>query len=135
MDLLAHSDLTELTISEGDCTLKLVRSAGPLLTADSALPVPRTTSTAFAGPPPVDDIAPAAEICSPLYGVFHLTPAPGEPPFTTQGASVVAGQTLCVIEAMKMFHPLKTERAGIVGAILAEPDQEVEAGQPLFYID
>ena len=69
---------------------------------------------------------------SPSFGVFHRTPAPDAPPFVTVGATVEAGQTLCLIEAMKVFTAITAPQAGTVEAILAESGEEVEAGQPLF---
>jgi acetyl-CoA carboxylase biotin carboxyl carrier protein len=70
-----------------------------------------------------------------LYGVLHLTPAPDQPPFVRLGSQVEIGQTLAVLEAMKMFHPVKAEAAGVVSAILASAGEEVQAGQVLIRID
>src|SRR5690606_9067020 len=75
------------------------------------------------------------EITSPSYGIVHMAPTPGAPPFVEPGASVGAGQTLCVIEAMKVFTPIEANRAGTVAAILVEDGAEVSAGLPLFRLD
>ena len=69
---------------------------------------------------------------SPLFGVLHLTPAPGAAVFVQAGDTVDAGQTLCVVEAMKMFHEVKAPRRGVVEAILAQAGDEVQAGAALF---
>lgn len=128
IDLLSHSDLTELSLTEGSCTLTLTRDTVPL------------PPTALREVPSAEDhIAPsqqalAHEVCSPLYGIFHITSAPDAAPFVTEGDAVVKGQPLAMIEAMKMFHTLEADRAGKVQAILATPGHEVEAGQPLFCI-
>jgi len=68
---------------------------------------------------------------APLYGVVHLQPSPGEQAFVTPGLAVKAGQTLCVIEAMKVFNEVRAERDAVVEAVLVASGQEVEAGQPL----
>lgn len=137
IDLLAESDLSEMTLSEGGTTVTLSRHS----TASAVMPQSREVApsavaeAAEAAPPAALINAPAArQICSPLYGVLHLTPSPDEPPFTTIGATVAVGQTLCIVEAMKMFHQVKANQAGRIDAILAQPGDEVESGQPLFSI-
>ncbi len=71
---------------------------------------------------------------APMFGVLHLTPAPGAASFVKVGDFVVSGQQLCLIEAMKMFNPVLSDRAGRIKEILAEPGTEVTSGQPLFRI-
>lgn len=142
IELLGESDLSELTLSEGGTTVTLSRHATapvapvapvprqPAAAAEAAVP-----GAAHASPAPAPITASAAsQVCSPLYGVLHLTPSPEEPPFTAIGASVTAGQILCVVEAMKMFHQVKATKNGRVEAILAQAGDEVESGQPLFSI-
>lgn len=132
IDLMAESDLSELSLNEGDTQLRLLRdgqavAAAPQCAA-AATPVKAAAATPAAGSDTFD--ASAA-----LYGVLHLTPAPDQPAFVQVGDAVEAGQTLAVVEAMKMFHPLKAERAGIVRAILAASGEEVAAGKPLFRLE
>ena len=128
IDALAASDLAELEYSENGCTLRLVKQAAP-----GSAPAPRTMAPADA-----DGTAHAAaadgstECLAPLYGVLHLQPSPDEPPYVQPGQAVKAGQTLCVIEAMKVFNEVRAERDATVQAVLATSGQEVEAGQPLF---
>ncbi|MEN5029046.1 acetyl-CoA carboxylase biotin carboxyl carrier protein [Pseudomonas sp. Ps21-P2] len=142
IDLLAESDLSALTLSEGGTTVTLSRHAG----APVATPVVETTAIQptvepAAAPANAPANAPAdvshsepvrQPVCSPLYGVLHLTPSPDEPPFVAIGDAVTAGQTLCIVEAMKMFHQVTAIRAGQVNAILTAGGTEVESGQPLF---
>lgn len=138
IDLLAESDLSALTLSEGGTTVTLSRHAeAPVTTAV----VEATAVQAVVEPTAAPADAPAGvthseptrqQVCSPLYGVLHLTPSPDEPPFVAIGDAVTAGQTLCIVEAMKMFHQVTATRAGQVNAILAEGGAEVESGQPLF---
>lgn len=119
IDLLSHSDLIELSLTEERTTLTLVHEATetttpramptpisvvPLLSADSAELVAM----------PVEAWAPAHKLCVPLYGIFHTTPAPEAPPFATEGDTVAKDQPLALIEAMKIFHTLKADRAGSI---------------------
>lgn len=129
MELLAESDLLELSLTEGDTTVRLYKQAGaeplvpPVISQRTAAPQPKA---------PVKPAAGAGEIKSSLYGILHLTPAADEPPFVTVGAQVEAGQTVAVIEAMKMFHPVKAKCAGQISEILVQSGLEVDAGQTLF---
>ncbi|MBX8511728.1 acetyl-CoA carboxylase biotin carboxyl carrier protein subunit [Pseudomonas cichorii] len=131
--LLAESDLIELSLTEGDSTLRLFKEAAGNVVEAPLVPAKVTTGKVASVSAPVKEEV-KLEVKASLYGVLHLTPAVGEAPFVQIGDSVEAGQTLAVIEAMKMFHPLKTSRAGIVEAILVDGGTEVEAGQPLFRI-
>ena len=135
IDLVSRSQVTELELSEGDTTLRLSRSGGALATrpAADAAPAPALPVPAEAPAPPAAGApAPPDSVRSPSFGVFHRTPAPDAPPFVTVGARVEAGQTLCLIEAMKVFTAIAAPHAGTVEAILVESGEEVEAGQPLF---
>lgn len=129
MDLLAESDLLELSLTEGDSTLRLFKQAGQGVT--SVAPAVAVTPVTQAAPA-VPAATGAVEIKASLYGVLHLTPAVGEPPFVTVGQAIEAGQTVAVIEAMKMFHPVKAKVAGRLVEVLAQAGAEVEAGQALF---
>ncbi|CBJ40598.1 biotin carboxyl carrier protein of acetyl-coa carboxylase (Bccp) (plasmid) [Ralstonia solanacearum CMR15] len=142
IDAMASSDLAEMSFSHQGWVLRLVRhpSAGqrgddaarlpervppvPTLAHDQpALPVPPA--------PPVSAAPQQRELLAPLFGVVHLQPAPGEAVFVQPGQAVQAGQTVCVIEAMKVFNAVVAESDGTVEAVLVESGAEVEAGQPL----
>ena len=130
IDLLAESDLLELSLTEGDSTIRLFKQAGKVVTTESMV---EPSPTPIADLPTSDTPATVVtEIKASLYGVLHLTPAAGEAPFVAVGDQVEAGQTLAVLEAMKMFHPVKAKTAGRISAILAQSGAEVEAGQSLF---
>ena len=132
IDLLVATDLGELTLSEGDCQLRLVRRISRVEEhTDSSIAPLRAEAAA---PVPSDASVGAKDVVAPLHGVLHLTPSPDEPPFVRLGDSIRAGQTLGVLEAMKMFHTLKSDFDGVVAAILAASGSEVEAGQSLFRI-
>ncbi|MFQ6559826.1 acetyl-CoA carboxylase biotin carboxyl carrier protein subunit [Pseudomonas sp. Lb2C1-1] len=131
IDLLAESDLLELSLTEGDSTIRLFKQAAKVLASEPLPPQSPVSTTSALETPSVA----ALEIKASLYGVLHLTPAAGEAPFVTVGEQIEAGQTLAVIEAMKMFHPVKAKAAGRIAAILAQSGAEVEAGQSLFRLD
>ena len=117
IDAMAASDLTELEATKDGWTLRLVRS-GKL----PQEPEPSLTASLVDG---------AYEQCAALSGVVFLQPAAGEPAFAQPGAQVKAGQTLCVIEAMKVFNEVQAERDGFVDTFLVVSGQEVAADQPL----
>lgn len=127
IDAMAASDLAEMEFSRDGWTLKLVRRPGAA--APTAI-APEAAATAVPAPVARSPVTPK-ELLSPLYGVVHLQSAPGEAPFVKPGQSVRAGQTLCVIEAMKVFNEVQAEHEGVVDALLVESGQEVEAGQAL----
>jgi acetyl-CoA carboxylase biotin carboxyl carrier protein len=134
IDAMASSDLAEMEFSQDGWTLRLVRGTNGA--PPSTLPQrPRLKEPAAgngASPAHITGQAAAAsELRAPLYGVVHLQPAPSEPPFVTAGLAVKAGQTLCVIEAMKVFNEVRAEHDATVEAVLVTSGQEVEAGQPL----
>ena len=132
IDAMASSDLQEMEFSQDAWTLRLVRhgAGAPVAQARSPLataaPIGRATTRAAPASP-----ARSKELHAPLFGVLHLQSAPGEPPFVVAGQSVKAGQTLCVIEAMKVFNEVRAEHDAIVDAVLVSSGQEVEAGQAL----
>ncbi|OZY41290.1 acetyl-CoA carboxylase biotin carboxyl carrier protein subunit [Pseudomonas fragi] len=129
MELLAESDLLELSLTEGDTTVRLYKQTGteqlvpPVVSQRPSAPQPKAA---------VQSVTAAGEIKSSLYGILHLTPAADEPPFVSLGAQIEAGQTVAVIEAMKMFHPVKAKCAGQISEILVQSGIEVDAGQTLF---
>jgi acetyl-CoA carboxylase biotin carboxyl carrier protein len=132
IDAMAASDLAEMEFSRDGWTLRLVRRGSvPAAAAAVARPAaPRPTVAS--SPVAVEAAAPASkEFTAPLYGVVHLQPSPGEPPFVVAGQSIAAGQTLCVIEAMKVFNEVRAEHDVVIAAVLVASGDEVEAGQPL----
>ena len=130
IDAMAASDLAEMEYSQDGWTLRLVRHPSTSPPPDAARPSVGAPARAAAARPSAEP-APSAELHAPLFGVVHLGPAPDEPPFVVIGQAVKAGQTLCVIEAMKVFNEVRAERDATVQAVLVTAGQEVEAGQPL----
>jgi len=137
IDAMAASDLAEMEYSQDGWTLRLVRheSASTSPTPDAlrtSVGAPRRAAAARPTAAPAHaEATSAAELHAPLFGVVHLGPAPGEPPFVAVGQAVKSGQTLCVIEAMKVFNEVRAERDATLQAVLVTSGQEVEAGQAL----
>ena len=120
LDWMARSPAAELEISDGDFEVHLKKNeAGPAAVI------------------PGNAVAPTRghEVVAASYGVIHLSPAPGSAPFVTPGQQVAAGQSLCTIEAMKVYSPIEADRPGTIAAILVEDGVEVSVGQALFRIE
>lgn len=147
IDLLEESNLTEIEIKEGEESVRLSRnSAAPMMYAQAPAPAaPRAAEPVMpmsspvdaatgAAPKAGDDMPPGQVTKSPMVGTFYASPAPDKPSFVTVGQQVKIGDTLGIIEAMKMFNPIEAETAGTVVAVLCESGQPVEFDQPLFVI-
>ena len=133
IDLVSESGVAELEIREGEDHVRIVNptraSAAGAAAPAAAAPV------ATAAPAPE---APAAEkktINSPMVGTFYRSPSPGAKPFVEVGQKVAAGDTVCIIEAMKLLNEIEAETDGVIREILVENGSPVEFGQPLFVID
>jgi acetyl-CoA carboxylase biotin carboxyl carrier protein len=142
IDLVAESNIAELEITEGEGKVRIVKSGPPMVAAPVALqaaapamaaaPMPAPTT-----PAPTAEAAPAAPedaFPSPMVGTFYRASAPGAAPYVNVGDVVEVGQTLGVIEAMKLMNEIPSDRAGVVKAVLIENGQAVEFGQPMFVI-
>lgn len=150
IEMLEESNLTELEIVEGEESVRLSRAgqvaappqqvymqAPPMAAPPMAAPAaaPATAASASSEPVGAKDAVPEGEVLrSPMVGTFYASPSPDTDPFVTLGQKVSEGETLCIIEAMKMFNQIEAEVAGTVVAILAESGQPVEFDQPLFVI-
>jgi acetyl-CoA carboxylase biotin carboxyl carrier protein len=125
IDAMAASDLAEMEFAQDGWSLRLVRH----VPGGAVVPMPSEPRVAIT-PVPCETSA-TPPLVAPLYGVVHLSPAPDEPPFVAPGQTVNVGQTLCVIEAMKVFNEVRAERAATLVDVLVESGQEVDADQPL----
>ena len=127
--VMAESGLAEMTFSENGWTLRLVRDAA----RPTAAPRQHAASVDAPAPVPLPDARPPRSdaIEAPLAGVVHLRPAPDAAPFVEPGQVVRTGDTVCIIEAMKVFNAIRAERDGVVATILVASGVEVDAGQPL----
>jgi acetyl-CoA carboxylase biotin carboxyl carrier protein len=140
IELLEDSSLSEIEIVEGEESVRLARGGGMAPVASYvAAPVAPQVEVA---PAPVveepeteeDQIPEGEAVLSPMVGTFYGASSPEAQPFVSLGQSVGVGDTLCIIEAMKMFNQIESDIAGTVVAILAENGQPVEYDQPLFVI-
>ncbi len=143
IELLEESDLAEIEVHEGEESVRISRA--------TQAPPPQAVMTPpppAAAPPAAQEQAPAPEaqddesalpaghvITSPMVGSFYRAPAPGAQPFVEVGQHVKVGDTLCIIEAMKMLNQIESDKEGVVAAILVENGQPVEYGEPLFVIE
>jgi acetyl-CoA carboxylase biotin carboxyl carrier protein len=135
IDAMASSDLAELEASKDGWTLRLVRRAADTLairgstdrSPSSQHPLTKQSTSATADEPGTD-------VRAPLYGLVYLSPSPEAPPFVITGQAVKTGDTLCVIEAMKVFNNICAEQDGIVEIVVTGSGSEVEAGQLLMRI-
>jgi len=140
IDLVAESGIAELEITEGDDKVRIVKQAGVHVPVGPATPLaPVAESKApgaipSAGPATSADEIKGHEVKSPMVGTFYRAPGPGAKPFVEVGQAVKPGDTLCIIEAMKLLNEIEAEVAGTVKEILAENGQAVEYGQVLFLI-
>jgi acetyl-CoA carboxylase biotin carboxyl carrier protein len=141
IELLEESGISELEISEGEESVRISRHPRVQMQAPMAqAPVAQAVAAAApAGPAtsagehkPKDD---ESTVTSPMVGTYYSASAPGAKPFVEIGTEIKVGQTLCIIEAMKMMNQIESDKAGKVTAILAKNGDPVEFGQPLFIIE
>jgi acetyl-CoA carboxylase biotin carboxyl carrier protein len=145
IDLVSESGISELEVTEGEGKVRIVKNAPPVYVQPSASYAPQLTAAApvpgAAAPAEAPAGAPAAAapvaghvVKSPMVGTFYRAPSPGAAEFVKIGDSVSEGQTLCIIEAMKLMNEIESDKAGVVKEVLVENGQAVEYGQPLFVI-
>jgi acetyl-CoA carboxylase biotin carboxyl carrier protein len=141
IELLKESGIAEIEIHEGEESVRISQqiaaSAAPQQVAVAAEPA-RPAASPVAAPDAGE--TPAAEVdghtvTSPMVGTFYRSANPEAPPFVEVGQTVAAGDTLCIVEAMKMMNQIEADRAGVVAAILVDNGQPVEYAEPLFVIN
>ena len=146
IDLVQESGIGEIEITEGEEKVRISRqmAAPPMIMAHPGMQSPGMMPMQAGGPAAgtaAPGAAPAAaepkghSLKSPMVGTFYRAPSPGAPSFVEVGQSVTKGQTLCIIEAMKLLNEIESDVSGTIKAILVENGQPVEYGQPLFLIE
>lgn len=142
IDLVSESNVSELEITEAEGKVRIVKSSGaPLVmqqpsVAMMAAPVAAPAQGAAPVPAPAVDVAPAGHaVKSPMVGTFYRSSSPGSKPFVEVGTAVKQGETVCIIEAMKILNEIEADKSGTITKILSENGQAVEYGQPLFMIE
>lgn len=143
IDLVSESGISELEVNEGEDRVRIVNAgspapAGQVVYTNPAPVQAMQAAPAASAPAPAAVEAPIAETGfvakSPMVGTFYRAPNPESPNFVNIGDTVKVGQTLCIIEAMKLLNEIESEHAGVVKEILCENGQGVEFNQPLFII-
>lgn len=150
IELVQESGIAELEVTEGEERVRITRTvanaaqpmmqyAAPMMAQmpqQSAAPTPAAAPVAAV---PVAAAAPAEPVGhtvkSPMVGTFYRSSAPGAKPFAEVGSTVAVGDTLCIIEAMKLMNEIESDKAGVVKAVLVEAGEAVEYGQPMFIIE
>ena len=137
-EMLGDTGLTEIEVEDGDRKIRVARGGGvPMAAAPAPMHAPAAAAPAPAAPVP-ENTAPAADtagaIKSPMVGTVYLAPEPGAADFVKVGDSVKEGQTLLIVEAMKVMNPITADKSGTVKAILVENAQPVEFDQPLVVV-
>ena len=142
IDLVSESNVSELEITEAEGKVRIVKSGGNVVQQFVAAPVQAAAApvqAAAPAPAAAVEAAPAAvtghQVKSPMVGSFYRASSPGAKPFVELGDQVKEGQTLCIIEAMKILNEIEADKSGTVTRILADNGQAVEYGQPLFVIE
>lgn len=144
IDLVSESNVSELEITEAEGKVRIVKGpvGGPVVMAAPMVAAPAALAAAPAEPAPAAT-APAAEpaaetghtVKSPMVGTFYSASSPEAKPFVQVGSVVKAGDTICIIEAMKILNEIEADHSGTVSKILVDNGQAVEYGQPMFIID
>jgi acetyl-CoA carboxylase biotin carboxyl carrier protein len=141
IDLVSESNVSELEITEAEGKVRIVKSGGApqvLMQQPAMAPAPVAATPVAAAAPAVPEAAAAPAghaVKSPMVGTFYRSASPGAKPFVEVGSQVKEGETICIIEAMKILNEIEADKSGTITRILCENGQAVEYGQPLFMIE
>ncbi len=137
IDLVQESGISELEVTEGEEKVKIVRSGGSGVAYAAPAPVAAAPAPSVAVPAAAAAPAetPGHLVKSPMVGTFYRSSSPGAKPFVEVGDTVKSGDTICIIEAMKLLNEIECDKDGVIKAILVENGQPVEYGEPLVVID
>jgi acetyl-CoA carboxylase biotin carboxyl carrier protein len=139
IDLVAESDIEELEVTEGESKVRIVKSSAShkqvMMMQPQVAHQPAQIQVAAPLSAPVEAAVPEGHIVkSPMVGTFYRSSAPGAAAFVEVGSEIKEGETLCIIEAMKLLNEIEADATGVIKKILVENGQPVEFGQPLFII-
>ena len=139
IELLEQSGVAEIEISEGEESIRISRASTVQVSAPAAapapMPAPTASAPAAAAEPTAAEEPSGHSVRSPMVGTFYEASSPGAKPFVQVGDRVNLGDTLCIIEAMKLMNQIEADKAGVIKAVLAENGQPVEFDEPLFIIE
>ena len=137
IDLVQESGISELEVTEGEEKVRIVKHYGAVATAPMQQYMLPAAAPAVASSVNLDDEDELPEghiVKSPMFGTFYRSPSPGAESFVQVGQSVKQGETLCIIEAMKLLNEIEADASGVIKAILLDNGEPVEFGEPLFVI-
>jgi acetyl-CoA carboxylase biotin carboxyl carrier protein len=141
IELLEESDIAEIEIHEGEESVRISRTSQVAIPAPVAAPIAAAVPAAAPAAAPAESSAEAApaeisghQVVSPMVGTFYRAPSPDAKPFVEEGDQVSVGDTLCIVEAMKILNQIESDKAGTVKKILVENGEPVEFNQPMFII-
>jgi acetyl-CoA carboxylase biotin carboxyl carrier protein len=135
IDLVQESGISELEVTEGEEKVKIVKSGGFGAAYPAPAPAPASASASASAPAASPAPIPGHVVKSPMVGTFYRSPSPGAKHFVEVGDTVKSGDTICIIEAMKLLNEIECDKDGVIKAILVENGQPVEYGEPLVIID
>jgi acetyl-CoA carboxylase biotin carboxyl carrier protein len=144
IELIEDSGIAEIEIKEGEESVRICRVreglapvTAPAVYAPQAAPMapPLAATPEAAEAPTTEEQTSGHTITSPMVGTFYSAPSPGSPNFVEIGQSITVGETLCIVEAMKMLNQIESDKAGTIKTMLVDNGQPVEFGQPLFIIE
>ena len=129
--MLSDNDLTEIEVEDGDRKIKVRREGAPMM---AYAPAPQAAPAAAPAPADAAPVVPADAVKSPMVGTVFLSPEPGAAPFVSPGQAVKEGDTLMIIEAMKVMNPITAPKSGTITQVMVSDAQPVEFDQPLVVI-
>ncbi len=142
IELLEESAISEIEIKEGEESVRISRANSAPAYVPPPAPVPLAAPPPVVAAPAAAPEAPATEaeidgtvINSPMVGTFYASPSPGAPAFIKAGQSIKPGDTICIVEAMKILNQIESEVSGVVKQVLVEDGQPVEFGEPLMIVE
>jgi acetyl-CoA carboxylase biotin carboxyl carrier protein len=138
IDLVSESNVSELEITEAEGKVRIVKGGGAMV-QQYAVPMAAAAPAPSAAPSPVIEATPVADVGhpvkSPMVGTFYRSASPGAKAFVEVGDSIKSGETICIIEAMKILNEIEADKTGVVTRILCDNGQAVEYGQAMFVIE
>jgi acetyl-CoA carboxylase biotin carboxyl carrier protein len=138
IELVEESGINELEISEGEESVRISRGAVSVAQAPLMQAAPIAAAPVAAAPVAMETAAPVISghiVRSPMVGTFYASASPDSPAFAAVGQHVNAGDTLCIVEAMKMMNQIEADKSGVIKEILAQNEDAIEFDQPLFIIE
>jgi acetyl-CoA carboxylase biotin carboxyl carrier protein len=139
IDLVSDSNVSELEITEAEGKVRIVKGGGAVVHSYAPAPVyaqaPAGAPAAPPAAPAAVEVAPGHTVKSPMVGTFYRSSSPGAKAFVEVGSVVKEGETICIIEAMKILNEIEADKSGTITRILCDNGQAVEYGQPLFIIE